>query len=168
MTTHNSGTPELLFIKLYAGDRESLVLMYATSCLSCQSATYYQHLNRQTLSFVAENVCMLWDKILPTLSWFLASLILLPWKLRRYIPPKRWVIFNGGVSQENRILKKFVITLYIKLSLFLNSMQKALIKSCWTIAVYSCVDPLSSPLTINLPFHVPVYQMLMTGHRQAS
>jgi hypothetical protein len=35
--------------------------------------------------------------------WFLARLILLPWRWRRHVPPKRWLTFNelnGVISQK--------------------------------------------------------------------
>jgi hypothetical protein len=49
------------------------------------------------------------------------------------------------VSQEVRYLKLWSSFILNEVN-FLNSMQKALIKSCWTTATYICLDPLQSPL----------------------
>jgi hypothetical protein len=73
----------------------------------------------EVLTAVVMKSSVFWD-IMPCSqalfsSWFLARLILRPWRWRRYVTPKRQLTFSGlhgVVSQKNSTLQFYLLSFY--------------------------------------------------------
>jgi hypothetical protein len=82
---------------------KSSVLWDITQCSPMSQLTF-----RSNISF---------PRFLPASCWLLVSLIFLPWRLRRYIPPKRRLTsteLHGIISQEPRTIQQKEEDLLIK------------------------------------------------------
>jgi hypothetical protein len=75
-----------------------LVILNETGGIFCYRAESFIYVGFEVLTAVVMDSSIFWDIthcLLPNSRWFLASLILRPWRWWRYVPPKRCLSFNG-------------------------------------------------------------------------